>query len=56
MGDEEAKEGGRSATVLFADVSGSTRLYETAGFTRCGPVLDYPDSKWSVFYEKALAA
>jgi putative acetyltransferase len=31
------------------------RVYERAGFTRCGPVLDYPDSKWSVFYEKALA-
>jgi adenylate cyclase len=31
MGVEEAKEGGRSATVLFADVSGSTKLYETAG-------------------------
>jgi adenylate cyclase len=31
MGDEEAKFGGRLATVLFADVSGSTRLYETAG-------------------------
>jgi class 3 adenylate cyclase len=30
MGDEEAREG-RHATVLFADVSGSTRLYETAG-------------------------
>ena len=31
------------------------RLYERAGFTRCGPVLDYPDSPWSVFYEKRLA-
>jgi putative acetyltransferase len=31
-------------------------VYERAGFTRCGPVLDYPDSKWSVFYEKPLAA
>lgn len=30
------------------------RLYESRGFTRCGPVLDYPDSKWSVFYEKSL--
>ena len=30
-------------------------VYERAGFTRCGPVLDYPDSKWSVFYEKNLA-
>jgi putative acetyltransferase len=30
-------------------------VYERAGFTRCGSVLDYPDSKWSVFYEKSLA-
>jgi putative acetyltransferase len=31
------------------------RVYERVGFVRCGPVLDYPDSAWSVFYEKALA-
>ncbi len=31
------------------------RVYERAGFTRCGPVLDYPDSEWSVFYEKTLS-
>lgn len=30
------------------------RVYERAGFTRCGPVLDYPDVHWSVFYEKEL--
>ena len=30
-------------------------VYERASFTRCGPVLDYPDSKWSVFYEKKMA-
>ncbi|HLG46302.1 MAG TPA: N-acetyltransferase [Reyranella sp.] len=30
-------------------------VYERAGFTRGGPVLDYPDSAGSVFYEKALA-
>jgi putative acetyltransferase len=30
-------------------------VYERAGFTRCGPVLDYPDSEWSVFYEKNIA-
>ncbi|RAZ89677.1 N-acetyltransferase [Mesorhizobium hawassense] len=30
-------------------------VYERAGFSRCGPVLDYPDSDWSVFYEKSLA-
>ncbi len=32
------------------------RVYERGGFNRCGPVLDYPDSGWSIFYEKALAA
>ena len=32
------------------------RLYERGGFSRCGPVLDYPDSPWSVFYEKSLVA
>src|SRR5687768_2596352 len=32
MGEEETpNEGGRHATVLFADVSGSTKLYEAAG-------------------------
>ena len=30
-------------------------VYERAGFTRCGPVLDYPESRYSVFYEKRLA-
>lgn len=30
------------------------RLYESRGFTRCGPVLDYPESPYSVFYEKSL--
>jgi putative acetyltransferase len=32
------------------------RIYERAGFSRCGPVLDYPDSSFSIFYEKPLAA
>ncbi|WMT90351.1 GNAT family N-acetyltransferase [Pelagibacterium sp. H642] len=31
------------------------RLYERNGFTRCGAFLDYPDSQYSAFYEKALA-
>mgnify|MGYP006267997149 CR=1 FL=1 len=30
------------------------RVYERAGFTRCGPVLSYPDIPTSVFYEKSL--
>jgi len=31
-------------------------LYERAGFARCGPVLDYPNSPYSVFYAKSIAA
>jgi putative acetyltransferase len=31
-------------------------VYERAGFTRCGPVLDYPESQYSIFYEKDLRA
>jgi putative acetyltransferase len=31
------------------------RLYEQGGFARCGPVLDYRDTPYSVFYEKPLA-
>lgn len=29
-------------------------VYERAGFARCGPVLDYPPSAYSVFYEKTI--
>ena len=32
------------------------KVYENAGFARCGAVLDYPDSQWSVFYSKDLSA
>jgi putative acetyltransferase len=31
------------------------RVYERGGFTVCGPVLDYPDSGYSRFYEKNIA-
>jgi putative acetyltransferase len=31
------------------------RVYERNGYTRCGPVLDYPDSGHNRFYEKHLA-
>jgi len=31
-------------------------VYERAGFARCGPVLDYPNTGWSVFSEKNLSA
>jgi putative acetyltransferase len=32
------------------------RVYERGGFERCGAVLDYPDSSYSVFYAKTLDA
>jgi len=32
------------------------RVYERGGFARCGAVLDYPDSGYSVFYAKTLSA
>lgn len=32
------------------------RLYEQAGFSECGPVLDYPESPYSVFYTRPLRA
>jgi putative acetyltransferase len=32
------------------------RIYEGGGFVRCGAVLDYPQSPYSVFYEKAIIA
>lgn len=32
------------------------RLYERHGFVRCGAFLDYPDSKYSAFFEKSLAS
>ncbi len=30
------------------------RLYESAGFIRCGPFADYPDNPFSVFMTRAL--
>ena len=32
------------------------RVYERAGFQRCGAFADYPESAYSIFYEKPLAA
>jgi putative acetyltransferase len=31
------------------------RLYERGGFSACGPVLDYPNSGFSRFYEKKIS-
>jgi len=32
------------------------RVYERGGFARCGRVLDYPETPYSVFYAKAVDA
>lgn len=54
----EARRGGLSRMVLETGdrQPAAWRVYERAGFSRCGPVLDYPDSSYSIFYEKPLAA
>lgn len=55
----EARERGLSRLVLETGVGEQMqpawRLYQSGGFTRCGPVLDYPDSGWSAFFEMSLA-
>ena len=42
-------------TGEVAEMSESWRLYERGGFTRCGPVLGYPPSDYTRFYEKKLS-
>ena len=54
--EELAREEGLSRLVLETGIfhDAAYRVYERGGFTRCGPVLHYPDTGWSVFYEKVL--
>ena len=51
-----ALEEGSRASVLETGHrhAAAWRVYERGGFTRCGPVLDYPLSEYSVFYEKPI--
>lgn len=53
---ELARQKGVAHLVLeTGDVEGfepAHRLYSKAGFTRCGAFLDYPESKYSAFFEK----
>jgi len=55
-----AKAKGISRLVLETGTgsgfAGAWRLYENSGFTRCGVVLDYPESEYSAFFEKRLTA
>jgi putative acetyltransferase len=56
---ELARQKGISHLMLeTGDVAGfepAHRLYSKAGFTRCGAFLDYPESKYSAFFEKWLS-
>ena len=42
-------------TGVGSEFDPAWRLYERSGFTRCGVVLDYPDSEYSAFFERWLA-
>ncbi len=54
--EAHARRGGLTRLVLETGHvhHDAYRVYERGGFTRCGPVLDYPDTGFSVFYEKRL--
>lgn len=53
---DRARDEGLSRIVLETgnNYHAAWRVYEQAGFSRCGPVLDYPDSEHVVFYELSL--
>jgi len=55
--EEMARDEGLRRLVLETGDShyAAWKVYENAGFARCGPVLDYADVKWSVFYDKTLS-
>ena len=55
--ETQARDEGLSQLVLETGHvhDAAWRVYERGGFTRCGPVLDYPPSDYSIFYEKALS-
>ncbi|MEX0696070.1 MAG: GNAT family N-acetyltransferase [Dongiaceae bacterium] len=59
LAEIEAMAGREGLTRLVLETGdrhpAAWRIYERGGFTRCGPYLDYPDTGWSVFYEKALS-
>ncbi|GLQ18613.1 GNAT family N-acetyltransferase [Maritalea porphyrae] len=55
---DKARVSGHKRLVLETGTgegyAGAYRLYENAGFTKCGPILDYPESDYSAFFEKEL--
>ncbi len=57
--EDHARQKGISHLVLetgeVIDMVASWHLYERGGFKQCGPVLDYPPSDYTRFYEKKLS-
>jgi putative acetyltransferase len=55
-----ARQKGLSALLLETGtgdgMAEAHRLYTRSGFSARGPFSDYPDSQWSAFFEKRLAA
>jgi len=55
--EAQARREGMTQLVLETGdkLAAAWHVYERAGFRRCGAVLDYPDTKWSVFFKKSLS-
>ena len=54
--EHTAREEGFTRLVLETgnNFDAALHVYKNAGFTPCAPVLDYPPSAWTAFYEKQL--
>jgi putative acetyltransferase len=56
--EELARQEGLARLVLEtgSNFDAALHVYDRAGFSACGPLLDYQASPWTAFYEKALRA
>ncbi len=55
--EEKARQEGYKRLVLETgnNFDAALHIYANAGFRQCEPVLDYPPSAWTAFYEKSLS-
>lgn len=54
--EQRARDEGFTRLVLEtgSNFDAAMHVYDRTGFSPCGPVLDYPASPWTAFYEKSL--